>query len=45
LTIRANNQENELVANNEAAIALVINKSSVYAAVQSIKALRPVAAM
>jgi hypothetical protein len=41
----SNGQERELVANNEAVIALVINKSSAYGAVQSIEALRPAAAM
>jgi hypothetical protein len=35
----------ELIANNEAVIALLINKSRAYATVQSIKALRPAAAM
>ena len=40
-----NGQERELIANNEAVIALVINKSGAYAAIQSIKALRPAAAM
>jgi hypothetical protein len=38
-------QERELIANNEAVIALVINKSSAYASFQSIKVLRPAAAM
>ena len=41
----SNGQERELMANNEAVIALVINRSGAYAAIQSIKALRPAAAM
>jgi hypothetical protein len=41
----SNGQERELIANNEAVIALVINKSGAYAVIQSIKALRPAAAM
>lgn len=38
-------RESELIANNQAVIALVVDKSSTYAAIQSIKALRPGAAM
>ena len=41
----SNGEESELIANNEVVIALVINKSRAYAAIQSIKALRPAAAM
>ena len=41
----SNGREKELIANNEAVIALVINNGSAYAAIQSIKALRPAAAM
>jgi hypothetical protein len=37
-------KEKELIADNEAVIALVVNQSAVYAAVQTIKALRPAAA-
>lgn len=37
-------KEKELIADNEAVIALLVNQSAVYAAVQTIKALRPAAA-
>jgi hypothetical protein len=37
-------QERELTRNNDAVVALMINGSRVYAAVRSIKALRPAAA-
>ena len=38
-------QESELIARNQAVIALVVDKSGAFAAIQSIKALRPGAAM
>jgi hypothetical protein len=41
----SNSQERELIANHEAVIGLVVDKLSAYAATQSIKALRPAAAM
>jgi hypothetical protein len=41
----SNGQERELTSNHEGVIGLVIDKLSAYAAVQSIKALRPAAAM
>ncbi len=41
----SNDQEKELVASNQAVIALAVNKSMAYAAILSIKALRPAAAM
>ena len=41
----ASDREKELTAQNEALIALQVNKSSVYAAIPTIKALRPAAAM
>jgi len=41
----SNGEERELIANHEAALGLVIDKSSAYAAIQSIKTLRPAAAM
>ncbi len=40
----SNGQERELIASNEALIALVVNKSEAYAAIRSIKTLRPAAA-
>jgi hypothetical protein len=41
----SNDRERKLIANHQAAIKLVVNNSSTYVAVQSIKALRPAAAM
>jgi hypothetical protein len=38
-------QEKALIANNEAVIAVVVNDSQAYAAIPSIKPLRPAAAM
>src|SRR3954453_17193527 len=38
-------REKELIANNEAVIAVVVNDSQAYAAIPSIKPLRPAAAM
>jgi hypothetical protein len=38
-------QEKEFIAGSEAVIAITINESRAYAAIQSIKALRPAAAM
>jgi hypothetical protein len=40
----SNSQERELTASNEALIALIVNKSEAYAAIASIKRLRPAAA-
>jgi hypothetical protein len=41
----SNSQEREITANHEAVIGLSVDNSSAYAATQSIKALRPAAAM
>jgi hypothetical protein len=41
----AANGEKELTARNEVVIALLVNKSATYAAIPTIKALRPAAAM
>jgi hypothetical protein len=41
----SNDREKELVAGNQAVVALAVNKSMAYAAISSIKALRPAAAM
>jgi hypothetical protein len=41
----SNGEERELISNHEAALGLIIDKSNAYAAIQSIKALRPAAAM
>jgi len=41
----SNDREKELVANNDAVIALSVNKSHTYVAIKSLKALRPAAAM
>jgi hypothetical protein len=41
----SNGEERELISNHGAALGLVIDKSNAYAAIQSIKPLRPAAAM
>jgi hypothetical protein len=41
----SNDQEKELTANHEAVISLLVDKANAYVSTQSIKALRPAAAM
>lgn len=41
----SNDQEKELTANHEAVISLLVDKANAYVSAQSIKALRPAAAM